>query len=109
MLTIDMEGAQALLNLLQRVREGHPISEAELEEVLAANGFFIDFYSQWEGSDQETIKKAIRYLNQPEQIPSVMPLARLAEGFRQAVDEMDLLKFRMSWLREVDPSSQYPP
>jgi hypothetical protein len=105
MLTIALEGAQALLDLLQRVREGHPASETELEEVLAANAFFIDFYSQWEGSDRETVKTAIRHFNQPEQIPSAILPTRLAEGFRQATDEMDLLESRMSWLREIDTSS----
>jgi len=105
MVTIDLEGAQALLDLLQRVREGHPASETELEEVVAANAFFIDFYSQWEGSDRETIKTAMRCFNQPEQIPSGILPTRLAEGFRQAVDEMGLLKSRMSWLREIDTSS----
>jgi hypothetical protein len=46
MLTIDADGARALLGLLQRVRQGHPPSEAELKEVLAANAFFVDFYGQ---------------------------------------------------------------
>jgi hypothetical protein len=105
MVTIDLEGAQALLDLLQRVPEGHPASETELEEVLAANAFFIDFYSQWEGNDREIIKTAIRCFNQPERIPSGILPTRLAEGFRQAVDEMDLLRSRMSWLREIDTSS----
>jgi hypothetical protein len=104
MLTIDLEGARALLDLLQRVREGHPAGETELEEVLAANAFFVDFYSQWEDVDRETIKKAIRHFNQPEQIPSGILPTRLAEGFRQAVDEVDVLKSRMSWLTEIDTS-----
>lgn len=105
MLTIDLEGVQALLDLLQRIHEGRSVSETDLEKVLTANGFFVDFYSRWEGSDRETIKKAIRYFDQPEQRPSVMPPARLAAGFRQALDEMDLLKSRMAWLKEIDPSS----
>jgi hypothetical protein len=105
MLTLDLEGAQALLDLLQRVKEGHSVSETELEEVLAINTFSVDFYSQWEGSDRETIKKAIRCFNQPEQIPSGILPTRLAKGFRQAVDEMDLIKGRMSWLREINTSS----
>jgi hypothetical protein len=105
MLTVDLEGAQALLGLLQRIREGHPTGEAELEEVLAANDFFVDFYSQWEGSDREVFKQAIRHFDQPEHVPTGMLPTRLAEGFRQAVDEMDILKSRMSWLAEVDASS----
>jgi hypothetical protein len=104
MLTIDLEGAQALLDLLQRVREGHPAGEAELEEVMAANAFFVGFYSQWEGMDRETIKTAIRHFDRPEQVPAGLLPARLAEGFRQAVDETDLLKSRLAWLNEVDTS-----
>jgi hypothetical protein len=105
MLTIDLEGAQVLLDLLQRIRAGQPASETELEAALAANAFFADFYSQWEGSDRETIKKAIRCFDQPEQVPSGMLPIRLAEGFRQAVDEMVLMQDRMSWLGEIDASS----
>ena len=105
MLTIDMEGAQALLRLLQRAKEGHPAGEAELEEVLAANAFFVDFYSHWEGSSRQTIREAIRRFNQPEQVPAGILPTRLAEGLRQAVDEMGLLQSRMSWLKEVDASS----
>jgi hypothetical protein len=104
MLTIDLEGAQALLNLLRRAHEGHPAGETELEEVLAANAFFVDFYSRWEGSDRETIRSTIRHFDRPELVPSGMLPARLAEGFRQAVGEMDLLESRMSWLGEVDTS-----
>ena len=105
MLTIDLDGARALLSLLQHIQERHSVSETDLEEVLVANAFFIDFYSRWQGNDRETIKKAICYFNQPEQIPLGILPTRLAEGFRQAVDEMDLLKSRMSWLSKIDPSS----
>ena len=104
MVTIDLEGAQALLDLLQRVRGGHPASESELEEVMAANAFFIDFYSQWEGGDRETIKEAICCFDQPEQVPPGMLPTRMAEGFRQAADEMDLMRGRMSWLGGIDAS-----
>lgn len=104
MLTIDLEGAQALLNLLQRVHEGHPASETELEEVLAANAFFVDFYSQWEGVDREIIRSTIRHFDRPELVPLGTLPTRLAEGFRQAAGEMDLLESRMSWLGEVDTS-----
>jgi hypothetical protein len=105
MLTINLEGAQALLDLLQRIQEGHRANETELEEVLAANAFFTDFYSRWEGSDRETIKQTIHHFNQPEQIPSGILPTRLAEGFRQAVDEMALMESKMFWLGEIDTSS----
>jgi hypothetical protein len=87
------------------MQEGRPTSELELEKAQIANAFFIDFYSQWEGCDRETIKQAIRHFNQPEQIPSGMLPTRLAQGFRQVVDEMHLIRDRMSWLAEIDASN----
>ncbi len=105
MLTIDLQGAQALLDLLQRVAAGHPAGETDLEEVLAANAFFVDFYSRWDGCDRETIVQAMRHFGDPEQVPPGLVPTRLAEGLRQAVGEMDLLESRLSWLREIDPSS----
>lgn len=80
------------------------VSESELEAVLTANAFFLDFYSQWEGNDRESITKAIYYFNQREKLPSGTLLNRLVKGFRQAIYEMDLLRSRMSWLKEIDTS-----
>jgi hypothetical protein len=94
-----------MLALLQRLAEGHTAGEAELEEVLAANAFFVDFYSQWEGCDREAIKQAIRHFAQPERVPPGMLPTGLAEGFRQAVAETPLLQSRLSWLGEVDTSA----
>ncbi len=105
MLTIDVEGAQALLQMLQRAQEGHPAGEAELEGALAANAFFVDFYSRWEGSSRQTIREVIRHFDRPELVPAGILPTRLAEGLRQAVDEMGLLQSRMSWLKKVDASS----
>ncbi len=104
MLTIDLAGARALLDLLRRIGEGHPASELELEEVLATNAYFVDFYSRWDGCNRETIKQAIRHLNQPERVPSGTLPTRLVSGFRQAVDQIDLLESRMSWLSKVEAS-----
>lgn len=105
MLTIELSGAQALLNLLHRIKERQPVSESELEDVLSANTFFVNFYSGWDGSDRETIRKAILYFDQPEHIPSGILPAKLAEGFKQAADGMDILQNRISWLKEIDASS----
>jgi hypothetical protein len=105
MLTIDVEGAQALLRLLQRAREGHPVGEAELEETLDANAFFTDFYSRWEGSSRQIIREVIRQFDRPEEVPAGILPTRLAEGLRQAADEMDLLQGRLSWLREIDAAN----
>lgn len=101
---MDLKGAQALLDLLERIHEDQSVSESELEEVLAANAFFIDFYSQWEGIDRESIMKTMFYFNQQEKLPSGTLLNRLAEGFRQATDEMDTLRSRLSWLKEINTS-----
>jgi hypothetical protein len=103
MLTIETQGARALLNLLQSTRAGSPPGVAELEAVLSANAFFVDFYSRWEGSSREAIKEALRDFDQPEQLPAGL-LARLAEGFRQALDELDLIQARLDWLSTIDPS-----
>jgi hypothetical protein len=104
MLTIDLEGARVLLDLLQSIQQGHLASEAELERALDANAFFVKFYSQWEGSSRETIAQAIRHFCQPERVPSGMLPTRLAEGFRRAMGEIDLARGRMAWLAEVDAS-----
>lgn len=105
MLTIDLQGAQALLEFLQLVREGHLPGVAELEIVMAANAFFVDFYSHWEGLSREKIAKVMVHFDQPERIPSERLLAQLVEGFRQAVDDADRLKEKIDWLRTVDPAA----
>lgn len=105
MLTIDLQGAQALLEFLRFVRDGHPPSVADLETVTAANALFVDFYSHWEGLSREKIAKAMLHFDQPEQIPSERLLEQLGEGFRQAVDDADNLKEKMDWLRTTDLSA----
>ena len=104
MLTIDLQGAQALLDLLVRVRSGDIPDEAELETVLAANEFFVDFYSRWEVT-REGIVEAMRRFDQAEWAPDGRLLAKLAEGFRQAVDQLDVLRARMDLLRTIDPAA----
>lgn len=105
MLTIDLQGAQVLLDLLRRIREEGPVPESEMEDVLAANAFFVDFYSRWEGNDRETIKQTICHFDQPDQVPPGFLTARLAQGFREAMDELDLIQGRLSWLAEIDASA----
>lgn len=104
MLTIDLDGAQHLLDLLQEIQAGRAVQESALEDVLAANSFFVDFYSGWEGCSHETIRQAVLHFNQPERIPAGVLPERLAEGFRKAVDEMALMQGRLAWLADIDPS-----
>jgi hypothetical protein len=104
-LAIDLQGAQVLLALLARARNGELPGEAELETVLTANEFFIDFYSRWEGITRERIIEALYRFNQPEWAPSERLLATLVKGFRQAVDEVDVLQARMDFMRTVNPSA----
>ena len=42
---INFEGARVTLDLLHSIRDGHPVGDNQVEEVLAANEFLIDFYS----------------------------------------------------------------
>jgi hypothetical protein len=103
-LKINFEGARVTLDLLHSIRDGHPVGDNQVEEVLAANEFLIDFYSQWEGNIRETFKDTVRNFDQPDHCPEGLLATRLAEGFNLAVAEMDLLEDRMSWLAAVDAS-----
>jgi hypothetical protein len=87
MVTVDLEGAQALLDLLQRVREGHSANETELEEVLTANAFFTDFYKQrlairWSrpGKPGEVVGKVKGRLAIPAAEPSRLLLHRFTSS-----------------------------
>jgi hypothetical protein len=103
MLAIDMEGARKLCALLKHVRRGETLSDALLQDVLANNAFFVDYYSQWEGLDNQTIADALVQFDEPGR--NTASLAdRLAEGFRQTADEMDVIENRMDWLAKVDPT-----
>ena len=102
MLTIDLEGARALLAWLERTRQGRAGGEEELEAVLAANAFAVDFYGSWDGCSREAVVQAIRCFDQPEQVPPGLIPSRLAEGLRQAAGEIDLLEGRMAWAGEID-------
>lgn len=103
MLAIDMEGARKLCTLLVRVRCGETPSDAQLQDVLTSNAFFVDYYSQWEGLEKQTIADALLQFDKPGR--STDSLAdRIADGFREAVDEMDVIESRMDWLARVDPT-----
>jgi hypothetical protein len=105
LLTLSLSGARSLLDLLHGMAAGHAPSDAELDEVLDANGYFSDFYAGWEGIGRDVLREALRHFRQPERVPAGVLPTRLAEGFRQAVAEMGLIETRMAWLREVDPSA----
>jgi hypothetical protein len=104
MLTIETQGGRALLALLQSIRSGKAAGEAELEAVLVANAFFVDFYSGWQGCDREKIKQSIRDFDQPVVPAAGLLLNRLVEGFRQAADQLDLMQARLVWLEALDPA-----
>ena len=65
MLAVDIEGAQKLCALLRHVRRGETVSDARLRDVLASNAFFVDFYSQWDGLDKQTIAAALVQFDEP--------------------------------------------
>lgn len=105
MLTVETDGARALLGLLACVREGYDPAEAELQSVMAANAFFVDFYSQWEGVTCEVIRALIRGFEQPEWDQSVPVLAALARGFRRAAADAQRLQARLSALKQHAPTA----
>lgn len=102
MLTIDLQGARAFLKLLPRIAAGQEVSETEVEETLAANRFFIDFYSGWDGCSREIIKNVVCHFHQPEQVSQAVVPVALAQGFRQAIQDAELLESRMAWLGEIN-------
>lgn len=105
MLAIDLSGAESLLSLLRRMAAGHAPGDAELDRVLDANAYFFDFYAGWEGVGRDALREALRHFREPQRVPAGTIPTRLAEGFRQATAEMDLMDARLTWLREVDPSA----
>jgi hypothetical protein len=104
MITIEREGAQNLLDFLEEIQVGSVPDETKLEGVLAANTFFVDFYSGWTGSSRDKIKQAILHYNAPGQVPEGVIPKQLAEGFRKAMEEIDLMRSRIAWLGEIDAS-----
>ena len=104
MLTIELNGARTMLDLLRQVHNGDIPDENELETCLVANKFFLDFYCQM-GITPEKFAEALYRFNDPGYGPSVPQLAALVRGFRQAADEMDFIKARLNFLATVDPST----
>lgn len=102
MLALDLHGAEILLEWLAAVAAGRAMSETALDEVVAANAFFVDFYSGWDGCNDEVIREVLRHFHQPERVPQSTVPSRLAEGFRLAVADMDTLKSRMAWVSGMD-------
>jgi hypothetical protein len=105
MLSIEMEGARCLIELLQRSRDGEPIPEETLQKVMDSNSFFVDFYCQWEGVTRDSLSGLVRCFDRPEQVPPGVLANRLAEGFRQALDEISLVRGRLAWANQVDVSA----
>lgn len=103
-LSVNLAGAESLLDLLRRMAAGHAPTDAELGDVLDANAYCFGFYAGWEGVGRETLREALRHFRQPERVPAGTIPTCMAEGFRRAVAEMDLMDARLAWLREIDPS-----
>ena len=71
---------------------------------MTANNFFVEFYSGWDRGNREIIRQAMCHFDQPEQLPPGLFASRLAQGFRQAMDEIDTVQSRFAWLNEMDIS-----
>lgn len=104
MLTLDLQGANALIEWISKTAKGQPASTSALDEVVSANAFFVNFYSGWDGCSREKLRQVFQYFPQPERIPQGLVPTRLAEGFRQAAVQTDLLKTRLAWVSEIDLS-----
>jgi len=101
MLDIDVDGAQVLLSFLNRVRRGNKGTDSEIQSVLDANRFFVDYYCQWEGVTPENLGAAMYRFMLSEWNPSIRVLAALSQGFRQAVKETELLQSKLDFLKNV--------
>lgn len=102
MLTIDLDGARALLDLLNRIHQGKRTPDSSVQTALDADRFFVAYYCQWDGVTQENLTEAICRSAEPDWEPAVRVLAALRQGFEQAVEETDLLQEKLSFLRNVD-------
>lgn len=105
MLTLNIEGAQVLLALLNHIATGNVPTESESQALCAANHFFLDFYSRWQGMTQENLIEAIHRFNQPDYSPATPVLAALTRGFQRAVAENERLQANLNFLRTVNPSA----
>jgi hypothetical protein len=105
MLTIDRKGFETLYAMLTRIRYGSTPTPAEIDEVFSANAFFVNFYSGWEGCSREVIRQVILHFDHPDRLPGGPLAAQMAEGFRLAVDQADLIPARLAILDEFDPSA----
>ena len=105
MLTVNVDGAEVLLNFLNRVHIGSHITESEKQSVLAANKFFVDYYCQWDGVTQENLSAAMYNFAQPQWSPSVRVLDALSQGFRQAVNDINMLKGKLDFLQNIDTTT----
>jgi hypothetical protein len=104
-LAIETEGAQRLLDALRRIYRETPPPDAEFDAALAANRFFLGFYSRWEGVSLENLAETIRRCTQPDWQPQGYVLAGLREGFRQAAADSALLQTRLDFWKTVDASA----
>lgn len=100
MLTIEVNGAKTLLAYLSSAEK----SGVELERVLQANPFFVDFYCQWSGVTRETLADAIAHCAQPGWTSPSQVLTVLSMGFRRAIEEHKPIAARLEELEHFDLS-----
>ena len=93
-----------LLPFLSHIHAGKEVDPARLEDVLSANKFFVDFYSSWDGCTRDILRQALVSFDQPELLSAGLFPSRLAKGFRQALDEIEIVQQRLTWLQELDLS-----
>jgi hypothetical protein len=104
MLMIEVSGAQRLIDYLKKPHTETTDDGTELHQILEANRFFVDYYRQWSGVNPENLAEALACVSQAEWQPATPVLAALCRGFRQAIQEIELLQRKLDFLKGVDPS-----
>lgn len=104
MLTININGAKRLLNLLNSISKANPFTEVEIMDVLSTNQFFMNFYSRCKGVTNETLIETIYRFNQLDFRPSSPILIALAKGFQKAIKENERMHANLNLLEAVNPT-----
>jgi hypothetical protein len=105
MLTIEYLGAQSLFDLLNRLRLGQPLTEAEISSAMDANAFFVSYYCQWNGVTRQNIGETLQRFAQPGWQTEHPVLAGLARGFQFALGHLDELQSSLENLKGLDASA----
>lgn len=100
--TVEREGVDALLSLLEVASRSHALSEADVHRCILLNSYFIEFYCGWEGVTVEGLSQILRDLAGPARFEPNSVLAKLRAGFMEAIPKLGALRNRASSLQQMD-------